>query len=131
MFCPSCGKEISNDVSYCPSCGADVKNFGTARHTDEPNVIYVTETKSEGLALVLSFLIPGLGQMYDGKIVRGLGFLFICPILALILLFLPGFYIFGFALIIPIIVWIYGVYDAYRLAQEYNDYLHRYNKKPW
>ena len=29
-------------------------------------------TKSAGLAAVLSFLIPGLGQIYNGHIVKGL-----------------------------------------------------------
>ena len=29
-------------------------------------------TKSAGLAAVLSFLIPGLGQIYNGQIVKGL-----------------------------------------------------------
>ena len=32
--------------------------------------------KSSGLAVVLSFFISGLGQIYNGQIAKGLGFLF-------------------------------------------------------
>ncbi len=32
-----------------------------------------------GIAAVLSFLIPGLGQMYNGKFLRGLFWLIVTP----------------------------------------------------
>lgn len=39
-----------------------------------PEVIHVVtkDTKSAGVAIVLSFFYPGLGQLYAGKIARGL-----------------------------------------------------------
>lgn len=35
--------------------------------------------KSPGTAAILSFLIPGLGQIYNGKILRGVFWLVITP----------------------------------------------------
>src|SRR5437867_806253 len=66
----------------------------------------LAEEKSEVLALVLSLVIPGAGQMYCGKIGRGVGILIVTIVL---LLFFVG-----------IIVYIWQIYDAYKCAQRYN-----------
>lgn len=42
MFCPKCGKEIPDDVTYCPYCGSKVKE--TTSSDDpyaDPKPIYV------------------------------------------------------------------------------------------
>ncbi len=60
--------------------------------------------------MILSFLIPGLGQVYCGKI--GLGILFV--------MFAGIFDILSFLLIgIPfyLILWVYSMYDAYKTAE--------------
>ena len=50
-----------------------------------------TEIKSSGLAIVLSFFYPGLGQMYAGRIGRGLLLLFVAtPAVWLVCLFGGG-----------------------------------------
>lgn len=59
------------------------------------------------LAVALS-LIPGLGQVYNGMLVRGI-ILFIATLVGLIILIIPG-----------IIVWIYSICDAYRTAGKIN-----------
>lgn len=59
-----------------------------------------------GFAALLSFLIPGLGQIVKGQIWKGIGLMlgaFISGALAIVLI--------GF-LTYPII-WIYSIYDAY------------------
>ncbi len=62
--------------------------------------------KDKLLAAVLSFFLPGLGQIYCGKIKRGLGWL-------------AGFAVGSFAFVIPgVVVWIFSVRDAYRLAEK-------------
>ena len=38
-----------------------------------------TEMRHPGLAAVLSFFIPGVGQIYNGKILRGIFWLIITP----------------------------------------------------
>jgi TM2 domain-containing membrane protein YozV len=68
------------------------------------------ERKSSGIAAVLSFFVPGLGQIYNGQIGRGILFIFIYFILILLSFVLIG---------IPFLLffWMYGMYDAYRTAE--------------
>jgi TM2 domain-containing membrane protein YozV len=69
--------------------------------------------KSPGLAAVLSFFLPGLGQIYNGQIAKGIFFL----ALASLFMWLMGIVI-GFVLY-PVL-WIYAIYDAYRTAERIN-----------
>lgn len=59
-------------------------------------------TWSPGLAVVMSFFIPGLGQLYKGRILRGTAF-FIGTGIGFFLLVFPA-----------VIVWVWGMVDAYR-----------------
>ncbi len=72
-------------------------------------LVYETYKKSEAIALILSFLLPGLGQFYLGKIGRGLLFLFGTIIAAL--------FTFGFG---GFVVWVWNIIDAYNLAKKHN-----------
>ena len=72
------------------------------------------ERKSPGLAAFLSFLWPGIGQMYNGNIGLGLILLVINVFnLLLFFLFLIGF-LTGF------ITWIFGIIHAHNEAQKLN-----------
>lgn len=71
------------------------------------------EIKSPGVALVLSFLIAGLGQIYNGELVKGILFI----VLSLVFWFLSIFLI-GIPLYIAL--WAYSMYDAYKGAQRFN-----------
>jgi TM2 domain-containing membrane protein YozV len=86
-------------------------------------------TKNSGLAAVLSLILPGLGQMYAGKIARGLVFLLVCIPLTVVIA------VFFFWLIIPIFLpmafWIWNIFDAYRLCGEYNRRLLQSGTPPW
>ncbi|SFH34466.1 hypothetical protein SAMN05660649_04834 [Desulfotomaculum arcticum] len=69
--------------------------------------------KNPGVAAVLSFLICGLGQIYNGQIGKGLllfGGAIISGFLTTILI--------GFILLPAI--WLYGIYDAYKTANSIN-----------
>jgi len=66
----------------------------------------VAEEKSEVLAIVLSLIIPGAGQMYCGKIGRGVGILIVTIVLLIVF--------------VGVIVYIWQIYDAYKCAKEYN-----------
>ena len=82
-----------------------------------------TGTKNEGLAAVLSVLWSGLGQIYVGRIGRGLGIMVGGIILALvswILLWIPMLF-----------YWVWNIYDAYNLARRYNQELARTGNPPW
>lgn len=70
------------------------------------------------VAAILSAIIPGLGQFYCGSLMRGLIIfivaLFLGSILAfIILIFPPVGLISG---IIPLLYWLWNIYDAYTLA---------------
>ncbi|MGL4669798.1 MAG: double zinc ribbon domain-containing protein [Methanobacteriaceae archaeon] len=63
-FCTNCGAKIDTKAEICPKCG--VRN----------TLLKVsTEKKNPGLAALLSALVMGLGQIYNGKLGRGLVFL--------------------------------------------------------
>lgn len=65
--------------------------------------------KSAGIAAVLSALWSGLGQIYNGQIVKGLALMALQVFNALLVFVLVGF-------ITGPIVWIWAIYDAYTVA---------------
>ena len=69
--------------------------------------------KSPGVAAVLSFLIQGLGQIYNGQILKGLFLVVLQAINVALMSVLIGFITY------PIVL-IYAVYDAYRVADRIN-----------
>ncbi len=104
----------------------------------------MAEAKSSGAAIVLSFFWTGLGQLYAGKIGRGLLMMVITPILWIIG-WLGGFSamvgglgsltaetaqesatagsvgFIGFLLaLIPIAWWLWGMVDAKKLCEAFN-----------
>ena len=65
------------------------------------------------LALIISFFLPGIGTVYAGDIMKGIIIFIVAVILgALATIFLLGI----IAYILYIIVWLYGMYDAYTTA---------------
>lgn len=71
------------------------------------------QQKNPGVAAVLSFLISGLGQIYNGQILKGLIIIGVQVINVLLTAIIIGFLTGG-------IVWIWGIYDAYKTAQRIN-----------
>ncbi len=118
-YCSNCGALIDERAEICPKCGVRVSEPPVSR------ISIIPEKKSVALAAVLSFFIPGLGQMYCGKTARGVGILVLS-----ILMFL----FFGFtagsagaassAPVVPFLMWIlvyiWNIYDAYKLAGKIN-----------
>jgi TM2 domain-containing membrane protein YozV len=74
-----------------------------------PPVFY----KNPGLAAVLSFFYMGLGQVYNGQIAKGIFFIVMYSISIAMMLILIGF-------ITTPILFIYGMYDAYKSAEKIN-----------
>jgi TM2 domain-containing membrane protein YozV len=71
------------------------------------------EKKSEILAAILSAIFPGVGQIYNGRMMKGLVFIVIGIICAAL-----GFVVIGF--ILYPLFWLYNILDAYRGAQAIN-----------
>jgi TM2 domain-containing membrane protein YozV len=68
----------------------------------------VKTEKNAGVAAILSFFFPGSGQVYNGETGKGIGIL-IGTIIGYFIFVIPG-----------VIVWLYGLYDAYTTAQKMN-----------
>ena len=65
------------------------------------------------LALIISFFLPGIGTVYAGNIMKGIIIFIVAVILgALATIFLLGIIVY----ILYVIVWLYGMYDAYTTA---------------
>jgi TM2 domain-containing membrane protein YozV len=69
--------------------------------------------KSPGLAAVLSFFWPGLGQIYNGQIAKGLFFMVLALLFGWLMFVVIGFILYP-------ILWVYGIYDAYKTAERIN-----------
>lgn len=69
--------------------------------------------KNPGVAAVLSFFVCGLGQIYNGQILKGI-IMIVCYMISWWLMFI----LIGF--ITTPILWIYGIYDAYKKAESKN-----------
>ena len=99
-FCPTCGKALTyENAEICPNCGVRIQNF-------TPNQ-KIEEEKNPILAALCS-IFPGLGQVYNGETALGV---------AVFLGTIVGAFIF---LIPVLIVWIFGIYNAYTTAKKMN-----------
>ncbi|MBU0527879.1 hypothetical protein KKE92_05330 [Candidatus Micrarchaeota archaeon] len=112
-FCFKCGAEIFEEAEICPKCG--VRQLTPVREVKPTQVISSKGTSSPGVATILSFLFPGLGHIYLGDIFFGLIVMVVyaCS--------------WGLAIItalicspIPILIWIWSMYNSYNLALKIN-----------
>lgn len=70
--------------------------------------------KNPGIAAVLSFFWSGVGQIYNGQIMKGLILIVVQMVNAALMFVLIGFITYP-------IVWIWGIYDAYKTAERHNN----------
>lgn len=75
---------------------------------------YRQPPKNPALAAILSLLINGLGQVYNGQIGKGILIFVVQLVNAALTLLIIGW------ILIPII-WIWSIYDAYKVAQRINE----------
>lgn len=114
MFCPNCGAENANTAKFCEKCGTglaaapppppagDTRVRGVETTPSRPG--QVATAKNPAVALVLSLVIPGVGQFYNSDIKKGALML----ILAIVGIASAG--------IITLAVWIWSMIDAYQVA---------------
>jgi len=117
---------MEQDAVYCSNCGALLtQQPQPAQPTVPPYAPSrpVVGLKNEGLAAVLSAFWSGLGQIYVGRIGRGIGIMVGFVMVALISWIL---------LEIPLLIyWVWNIYDAYNLAKTFNQELMRTGLPPW
>ena len=69
--------------------------------------------ENAGIAAVLSFFISGLGQIYNGQIIKGLAIILVQIVNGFLTAVLIGW--------IPLaIVWVWAIFDAYFVASRKN-----------
>ncbi|WML68514.1 MAG: hypothetical protein METHP_02147 [Methanoregula sp. SKADARSKE-2] len=119
-LCPTCGEPLqAENAEICPGCGVRIQPPPVTR-----------ELRSPLLAAILSFFFVGWGQWYNGKTYEGLKFIgafygsyiFLAFLLYLATTDMPFIVLFAiFFFIIPLAIWIYGMYDAYKGAEKINN----------
>jgi hypothetical protein len=121
--CPYCGEQIMQTAIRCRFCSSDLTAprqqqgnivvTGPPTGVAQPSIVIQNvqasqpaqpafvphQIKNPGIAMLMSIIIPGGGQFYNGH--AGKGILILCT----------------FWLIIP---WIWGIFDAYTCANRIN-----------
>jgi len=116
VICPNCGKNTP-EGKFCEQCGASVQTTQTFQQpvaqqpvAQQPSQGTKQDKKNPILALILSLIICGVGQMYNGQLLKGVIMLVVTIIMAIATLW-P----------ISLIIVIYSMYDAYTTAQKINN----------
>lgn len=107
MYCKTCGDEIEYTDGNCPICGMTIPK------------------KDARTAATLS-LIPGLGQIYNGDILKGTSFIildiiFLTVSIAIIMFSIIDPYLWKYTLyiiLIGLLFWISNMFDAYINAKK-------------
>lgn len=100
-YCQECGKElISPNAEICPNCGVRLKEI-------------VINRRSPVIALILSFFICGLGQIYNGQFGKGIAYFVIYLVCIASIALLIG-------LLLVLVWWLIGMIDAYVSAKRIN-----------
>lgn len=119
MNCPYCNNPIPQNANNCPGCGAPVQQQQTQpqpqgmnqnqfqpQQQQQQNVV---NPKSPFLAELLSCLIVGVGQMYNGQVAKGVVLLIATAII--------GSATFGIGYFI---LWLIAIIDAGKIARKIN-----------
>lgn len=107
VFCRDCGAVIDAEAEICPECG--VRQRDPPQSSLDRTLEDVAEGGNPFVAGALSALVPGLGQLYNRELKRGIAFL-VAGVVA-------GFsVIFAVGIVLYPLVWVYAIYDAYKRA---------------
>ncbi|ELZ71033.1 maltose:maltodextrin transport system permease [Haloferax volcanii DSM 14919] len=107
-FCRDCGAVIDARAEICPECG--VRQRDPPKSSVDSALDDLFEGGNPFVAVVLSAVFPGLGQLYNRELERGLVFAVGFLVATASVMVLIGFFL-------APAVWLYAVYDAYTRAE--------------
>lgn len=123
--CSECGAEVSEEMARCDSCGGRIIRL-------LPERFFLGTSISMAAAFGLAGFF-GVGHMYIGKDRRGAA-LFALGV-ALLTTFLVSApertTVLRAVVILGFIVWVFQIFDAYRLTKQYNEYLALHGTAAW
>jgi len=121
-ICPTCGKALQyENAEICPNCGVRIRPPPPASSPQ-------AQIRSPAAAVILSFLLTGWGQWYNGQTWEGVKF-FGAFIFSYVLFFIFALLmksdtlaVLGVLLmfVVLIAIWVYGMYDSYKTAERIN-----------
>ena len=84
IYCPECENRCSEEAPSCPKCGHPLKPqtvipvpLPLPQPATSQTVVVQGPAWNPGVAAVLSFFIPGLGQLYKAQVFNGLLWFFV------------------------------------------------------
>ena len=124
-FCSSCGAALIGKSTTCMKCGYTKTKYNPM--TPPQGALY----KNEGTGLILSivlglFCLNGIGQIYAGKVGRGIGIMIGSWVLIVV-----GVLTFGIGLIAYLAIFIWQIFDTKKLCSEFNEYVSQNGRPPW
>lgn len=158
-FCANCGQklEYNKEIKYCPNCGTDLDPLKEEQSTTH---MHSLPYKSPGTAALIAFLgglfaLPGIGHIYIGKVGMGIVILvcgFILYAFAIVLLLfvyssmnsvftssnfsindsvnVPILIFVGIPSISYIALFIWQIFNARKLAKEFNEIVRETGREP-
>ena len=124
-FCSSCGAALIGKSTTCMKCGYTKTKYNPM--TPPQGALY----KNEGTGLILSivlglFCLNGIGQIYAGKVGKGIGIMIGSWVLIVV-----GVLTFGIGLIAYLAIFIWQIFDTKKLCREYNEFFSLNGRPPW
>ena len=112
-YCSGCGSAIHPQAVVCPRCGVATVS---AQQATSAAMNVAMNSKSTGLAILLSLVFTGAGHWYVGRVGRGLAFFAAAFVSGLLIFALVGLFV------LPI-VWVWAAIDANKCAHAHNQLL--------
>ena len=160
-FCSNCGEKLNTnaEIEECPKCHSALHEH--SEHTQPtPSIVRHLPYKSPGTAALIAFIggifgLPGIGHIYLGKVGRGIGILILGLILyavAVIMIVSVGFLAsleqtnpatvndsagvgaIGIMLLLSVayvVLFIWQIFNARKLAKKFNETVKITGKEPW
>lgn len=125
MFCPKCGNDIESGSSYCKNCGAKIESTPQSAYQAGVPPQYIPPPQKFWYCSNTVFYNTRRRSYLRRSDWKGAAILYHWNyrIIATIML-LPFIVVF-------LIFWVWQIYDAYNITEEYNQILQTTGQKPW